>query len=58
MGGLIDLKRRGCESIGSWTHFETLNLDLTHDLELGYLDLNYDMTLNFSISKVIVKVKC
>ena len=31
MGGLIDMERKGCESIGCYTHIVTLNFDLTHD---------------------------
>ena len=36
MGGLIDIKVKGYESIGCWTHYMTLNFDLTHDLDLGF----------------------
>ena len=37
MGGSIDMEPKGCESIGCYTHIVTLNFDLTHDLELGFL---------------------
>ena len=33
MGGLIDMERKGCESIGCQTHIVTLNCDRTNDLD-------------------------
>ena len=36
MGVTIDMEQKGCELIGSWTHFVTLNFDLTHDLDIGF----------------------
>ena len=36
MGWPIDLERKGCESIGCYTHFVTLNVHFTHDLDLGF----------------------
>ena len=36
MGWLIDLERKGCESIECLTHVVTLNVHLNHDLELGF----------------------
>ena len=32
MGGLINMEWKGCESIGCWTHYVTLN----YDLHLGF----------------------
>ena len=31
MRGHIDIKWKGCELIGYWTHFVTMNFDLSHD---------------------------
>ena len=36
MGCLIDMERKGCESIGCYTHFVTFNVPLTHDFDLGF----------------------
>ena len=36
MTGSIDMERKGCESMGSRTHFVTLNFDLTRDLDLEF----------------------
>ena len=36
MGGPINIERKGCESIGSYTHFVTLNFHLNHGLDLGF----------------------
>ena len=36
MEGSIDMERKGCESIGCYTHFVTFNVFLTHDLDLGF----------------------
>ena len=33
MEGPIDMERKGCESIGCYTHFVTFNVPLTHDLK-------------------------
>ena len=30
----IDIKRKGCELKGCWTHYVTLTFDLTHDHDL------------------------
>ena len=35
MGGPIDMERKGCESIGCYTHIVTLNCDLIYDLDPG-----------------------
>ena len=40
-GWLFDMERKGCESIGSQTHFATLNFDLIRDLDLGFLRWNF-----------------
>ena len=37
MEGLIDMERKGCESIGYYTHFVTFNVPLTHDLERPWI---------------------
>ena len=34
IGGPIDMERKGCESIGCYTHLVTFNFDLNHDLDL------------------------
>ena len=36
MGWLIDMERKGCESIGCYTHFVTFNFDINHDLDLEF----------------------
>ena len=41
MGGSIDMERKGCESIGCYTHFVTFNFDLNHDLDLGFSRSNF-----------------
>ena len=41
MGGPIDMERKGCESIGCWTHIVTLNCDLTHDLDLRFFKVKF-----------------
>ena len=37
MGWPIDMERKGCESMGCYTHFVTLNVHFTHDLDLAYI---------------------
>ena len=39
MGGPIDMQWNGCESIGSCNHYVALNYDLTHDLDIDFLDI-------------------
>ena len=39
MGGLIDMERKGCESIGCWTHDVNLKFDHVLDLDHVFLDL-------------------
>ena len=41
MGCLIHMKRKGCESIESWTHVVTFNFDLTHDLDPWFSRSNF-----------------
>ena len=36
MGGPIVMERRGCDSIGNYTHFVTLKFDLIHELDLRF----------------------
>ena len=36
MAGPTDLEWKGWESIECWTHYVSLNFDLTHDLDLGF----------------------
>ena len=45
MGWPIDMERKGCKSIGSWTHFVTLNFDLPHDLDLSVSRSNFKKKL-------------
>ena len=42
MGCLIDMERKGCESIGCQTHIVTLNCDLTHDLDSWFSRSNFE----------------
>ena len=34
--GSLNMERKGCESIGCWTHYVTLKFDLTYDLDLDF----------------------
>ena len=36
LGWPFDMERKGCESIGTRTHFVTLNFDLSRDLDHGF----------------------
>ena len=36
MGEMIDMERKGCDLIGCWTHYVSLNFDLAYDLELDF----------------------
>ena len=36
MEGPIDMEQKRCESIGCYTHFVTVNIPHTHDLDLGF----------------------
>ena len=46
MGGPIDMERKGCESIGCYTHFVTFNFYLNHDLDLGFSRSNFENALS------------
>ena len=41
MGWLIDLEWKGCESIKCWTHVVTFDVQLNHDLDLGFSRSNF-----------------
>ena len=45
MGWLIHMERKGCESIGCYTHFVTFNFDLNHDLDLGFSRKNMEIAV-------------
>ena len=45
MGGRIDMEQKGCESIGCYTHL-TFNLDLNHDLDLGFSRSNFEKVVS------------
>ena len=47
MGGPIDTERKGCESIGCWTHVVIFNFPLTHDLDLGFSRSNFEKVLSY-----------
>ena len=44
--GPIDMERKGCESIGCYTHFVTVNVPLTHDLDLGFSRSNFEKVVS------------
>ena len=46
MGWPIDIERKGCESIGCYTHFVTFNFDLNHDLGLGFSRSNFERVVS------------
>ena len=35
------MERKGCESIGCYTHFVTFSLDLNHDLDHGFFKVKF-----------------
>ena len=41
MGWLIDTERKGCESIECWTNVVIFNVDIFHDLDLGFSRSNF-----------------
>ena len=41
IGRLVDTERKGCESIGSGTHFVVLKFDPSHDLDLDFSRWNF-----------------
>ena len=45
MGCPIDMERKGCESIGCWTHIVTLNCDRTHDLDPWVSRSNFEKVI-------------
>ena len=46
MGGPIDMEQKGCELIGCYTHFVIFNLDLSHDLDLGFSRSNFEKVVS------------
>ena len=46
MGGLIDIERKGYESIWCYIHFVTFNFDLNHDLDLGFSRSNFEKVVS------------
>ena len=46
MEGAIDMERKGCESIGCYTHLVTFNVPLTHDLDLGFSMSNFEKVVS------------
>ena len=46
MGGSIDMERKGCETIGSYTHFVTLNFHLNHGIDLGFSRSNFEKVVS------------
>ena len=53
MGGSIDMERKGCQSIGYWTHYVTLSFDL----ELGFSRSNFEKWLTRNGSDVS-RIRC
>ena len=46
MGWLIDMERKGCESIEYWTNVVTFNVHLFHDLDLGFSRSNFEKVIS------------
>ena len=46
MDGPIDMERKGCESIGCYTHLVTFKVPLTHDLDLGFSRSNFEKVIS------------
>ena len=46
MGCLIDMEPKRCQSMGCYTHFVTFNLDLNHDLDLGFSRSNFEKVVS------------
>ena len=42
IGKPIDMERKGCESVGSGTHFVALNFDLSYDFDLKFSRSNFE----------------
>ena len=49
MGWLIDLERKGCESIECWTHGVTFNVHLNHHLDLGFSRSNFSIAIDRNV---------
>ena len=43
MVGPIDVKRKGSSLVGYWVKYVTLTFDLTHDFDLGYFKVNFEI---------------
>ena len=46
MRWLIDMERKGCESIECWTHVVIFNFDHTHDLDLVFSRKNIKIAVS------------
>ena len=46
MEGSIDMERKGCESIGCYTHIVTFNFGLNHDLDRGFARSNFEKVVS------------
>ena len=40
------MERKGCESIGCYTHFVTFNFYPNHDLDLGFSRSNFEKVVS------------
>ena len=47
----IDMKQKGCASVGYWVNYVTLTFDLTHDLDLGIFKVKFQ---NSCISGIVI----
>ena len=50
MEGPIDMERKGCESIGCWTHYVTLAFNLIHYIGLGFSRLNFHTAISTTMT--------
>ena len=41
MVGPIDVKQKGCASVGFWVNYVTLIFDLTHDLDFESINVKF-----------------
>ena len=41
------MEQKGCELIGCYTHFVTVNFDLNHDLDLGFPRSSFEKVLSY-----------
>ena len=46
MGCPIHMEQNRCESTEYWTHVVTLNVDLTHDLDLDFSMSNFKIAVS------------